>query len=1581
MSIAGKLKGRYEIREILAQGGMGVVYVGFDSLMKRPVAIKTLLDMTDENAVQLFQKECEDLASLTHPNIIEIYDVGHFEEDGVLRPYLVMPLLHGVTLDKLIRSSSQRLSLERSVDIICQACRGLQAAHERGLVHRDIKPSNLFVMDDDSVKIIDFGVAHRVETSRTMGRKGTLLYMSPEQIAMKPLSPAADIYSLGVVCYEALTGRRPFERASESSVAEAILHFVPSPVSDINPAVNRTVSQAIHKAMAKEAWHRYASAREFGDTLQKALHNEPIELFNPERIRPRLQRARETYERGDLQFASEIVGELEAEGHLDSTISELRRIIDASLKRQTTAQLLETARSRMEDGEHQLALQKVYDVLQIDPSHGDALVLKNRIEKERSERDLDELFRRAYQYLEASAFGQAREAIRSILQLKPAEIRAIQLQADVDRLENEYVQLHRDNEQAYLAAVEAAQVGDLASAIEKLERVIELDRRELDQRPSDRAGAERSALHRAFYDKARLEYESVESAYAAAKQQLEVHDFAGALSLCSGQLAKYPGDARFQALKIDIEERQRQSLSATVADAVRRVESEADLARRAAMLEAALKANPGEPHLERLLERTEEKRRLVESIVIKARINEQEGQFADALAEWEMLQTIYGQYPGLNAEIDRLVRRREQNMESAGKNKWIDQIQNLLEARDYLRAIDVIGEARKEFPGAGELEQLETRAWRGLGGASDAGQPPESEATPESRIAALQQEYALDKGNPVVRATLVSALLEQAKAIVDATPGDAEQLLRQAIAIDSANPQAKSMLDLIEERRHERLVEGCLYQARWLESQGDVAGAVRALEGGLRKYPNEARLLQLRESLKPAPEPVKAKVPELVQPKEPEPIKVAAVETGIRPASSALPWEESHEPVAVPTVVSAANVPAAPPPVKQPPAPAKPAGPPVWAQPKALGGVAAAAVTLLLIFGAVKLFSGRKPAVVVPATPQQAVLEVTTLPPGALVLVDGKESGTASSPLGLPLNAGTVQVEARLPGYQAARGTATLQAGVHTPLSLTLTPILALKFLLPGDGEVTVNDEQPVKVEGGAFSRELTPGTYSVKVVAGRSGLLSFTFQVDAGGPATLTAPPNARDVSGLLISNFGEQGRVYTTGSPVKIKLDGQALGELTKNGLDLPKVAAGSHELELGENQDLRKKSADFGPNRTLTAIIDSDPNTGTLVVQTNEDGAAISVLSGGKEVARGVTKAGRYRVPNLRARGYVVRATKDGFDVDNAEQSADVQKGQDKTVAFAFRRRPQTGTARIRLTVGSELIADGTPIQGVTGDTYTARELKPGTHTFRAQKGKQFLPNQKSVDIVAGETSDLDLRLAAASIPVEIKRSPAESVVTYTKAGDPTAHTFTGSRQELPDGDYTFTARAKGFLETVQEIHLSWDFVGPLDLAESPVKTAAPQALTSTDWGKGVWAQIPGWYTRKGGGIIYFPKPLGTGTVEFTIHWQGKGRAQWILNASDDNYLQAELNDDSFQLFRVTGGKKPSAMGKKKSIAKMASYTIRIEVKPDGVTHKLQKDGNWETIDSLADTVPAGGKFGFNIPNGQELFLANFSLLPER
>src|SRR5262245_52969 len=205
---------RYVIKEVIGKGGMGVVYRAYDNDTRRDVTLKTLLDLTSPAMLDLFRKECEVLSRLNHPNIVDIYDIGELVEHGNRQPYFVMPLLPGVTLDKLIAGGSHRLTIERTIDIIAQACRGLHAAHDRGLIHRDIKPSNIFVLEDDSVKLIDFGVAHLASGQSHTSVKGTLHYMSPEQLQAKKPTPSSDLFSLGVVCYEALTRRKPFEGGS-----------------------------------------------------------------------------------------------------------------------------------------------------------------------------------------------------------------------------------------------------------------------------------------------------------------------------------------------------------------------------------------------------------------------------------------------------------------------------------------------------------------------------------------------------------------------------------------------------------------------------------------------------------------------------------------------------------------------------------------------------------------------------------------------------------------------------------------------------------------------------------------------------------------------------------------------------------------------------------------------------------------------------------------------------------------------------------------------------------------------------------------------------------------------------------------------------------------------------------------------------------------------------------------------------------------------------------------------------------------------------------------------------------------------
>ncbi len=850
MRVPKRLNNRYEIREILGQGGMGVVYRAYDVVVKREVALKTLRDVPSRASLELFQRECQVLAAMSHPNIVEIFDIGEFEEEGQSKPYFVMPLLPGVTLEKLIRTASQRLTVERVVEIMTQACRGLQAAHERGLLHRDIKPSNIFVLEDDSVKLIDFGVAHMVDTRASMGIKGTLLYMSPEQLELKPPTPLSDLFSLAVVCYEALTLRRPFDRATEAEIIDAILHHVPAPVSALNPAVSDAVSRVIHKAMAKQPWYRFASAREFAENLQKALRGEPIEFFDPARIRPRIERAQRAFEQGDLQFANEILAELEAEGHLDPALTELRRQVDQALRQRTIAQLLESARTRFEHEEYPLALQKIQEILQLDPANAAALGLKKDIEGRMTTQKIEDWFRLARQHLDNHAYGHAREALRNVLALKAGDTRAQQLLAEVDRLEQEHVRLRQQKEQLYQAAVEAWREGEVSSALSKLEQVLDLE-----ERAPDTSAPERAAAYRSLYNQVRTEHEFLKNAYAEARQHLAARNFAQALAICDECLRKHPGHALFQALKFDIEEAQRQELSARIAEIDRRVEAEADLDRRVAILEEAVAAYPGEPHFERALRLTRDKRDLVNSIAAKARQLEERGQYAEALAQWETLGAIYPQYPGLGFEIERVQKRREQQSRSEAKARVIEQVDRALAAGDHVTALRMLEMARAEFPGDSEIASLAEVAQQSAGRISEAqrlleqGQELCARQNFAEAVPVLRRALECDPRNPQARAALVEALVAHARALVDTDWRTAETLVAEALDLDPTNASARSVRTLTQDRKRDEAVAQAFLAARDLRAAGNLEGALAQAEQALLAWPGEPRLVQLRDIL------------------------------------------------------------------------------------------------------------------------------------------------------------------------------------------------------------------------------------------------------------------------------------------------------------------------------------------------------------------------------------------------------------------------------------------------------------------------------------------------------------------------------------------------------------------------------------------------------------------------------------------------------------------------------------------------------------------------------------------------------------
>ncbi|HVO84505.1 MAG TPA: protein kinase [Syntrophobacteria bacterium] len=263
--------GRYEILEELGRGAMGIVYKGRDPKLGRLTAIKTIrfTDDFDEDQVEKikeqFYREAEVVAKLSHPNIVTIYDVG---EDLELS-YLAMEYLEGESLEKYAERGSL-LAIRKCLDVVAQVCDALEYAHSRGIVHRDIKPANIMILKNGLVKVTDFGIARATATSKTRTGviKGTPYYMSPEQISGMRVDGRSDIFSLGVVFYQLLTGELPFGGENLAAIMYQITSVPHDPPTKYNPKIYKAAVAILDRALEKKLEKRYHNAKQMGDHLR-----------------------------------------------------------------------------------------------------------------------------------------------------------------------------------------------------------------------------------------------------------------------------------------------------------------------------------------------------------------------------------------------------------------------------------------------------------------------------------------------------------------------------------------------------------------------------------------------------------------------------------------------------------------------------------------------------------------------------------------------------------------------------------------------------------------------------------------------------------------------------------------------------------------------------------------------------------------------------------------------------------------------------------------------------------------------------------------------------------------------------------------------------------------------------------------------------------------------------------------------------------------------------------------------------------------------------------------------------------------
>lgn len=271
-----KINDRYQIIKSIGEGGMANVYLAYDTILDRNVAVKVLRGdlATDEKFVRRFQREALSASSLSHPNIVEVYDVG--EDNG--QYYIVMEYIEGCQLKQLLKKRG-RLTLSEVIDIMLQITDGLSVAHDAYIIHRDIKPQNIMILDSGLVKITDFGIAmamNSTQLTQTNSVMGSVHYLPPEQANGKGSTLQSDIYSMGILMYELLTGELPYK--GDNAVEIALKHLkekIPS-VREKFPEIPQSVENIIIKATAKNPKNRYADARSMNEDLRTCLDDSRV---------------------------------------------------------------------------------------------------------------------------------------------------------------------------------------------------------------------------------------------------------------------------------------------------------------------------------------------------------------------------------------------------------------------------------------------------------------------------------------------------------------------------------------------------------------------------------------------------------------------------------------------------------------------------------------------------------------------------------------------------------------------------------------------------------------------------------------------------------------------------------------------------------------------------------------------------------------------------------------------------------------------------------------------------------------------------------------------------------------------------------------------------------------------------------------------------------------------------------------------------------------------------------------------------------------------------------------------------------
>ncbi|HEY3454736.1 MAG TPA: protein kinase [Bryobacteraceae bacterium] len=1581
---ANVIAGRYEVKELLGEGGMGVVYRAIDTRTGSLVAIKTLRDASDPYTLEMFKKEWAVLARLCHPNIVDVRDVDEIEENGVRKPCFIMPLLPGVTLASLIRTSSPRLTVERIVGIIHQVCLGLQAAHEQDLIHRDLKPSNIFVMDDGTAKIIDFGLVHATDAKSTTGFKGTWQYMAPEQVEGRPPSRRSDIYSLGVVAYEALTGQQPFKKKKLEDTAEAIRRLIPPVISESNPKVSPLVGKVIHIAMAKQPIHRYASAREFDETLQKAFYNQPIERFDAARIKPRIERARAAFSKGDHAFASEILTEIQAEGNVDPEITLLHSQIQESIREKRIQQLFESAQTRLEQDEIPMALEKLREILELDPQNSEAQAMRNRIEEQRSQQQISRWLSLAREHFERHDFSEARQALKEVFHLRYDEPEGLQLLSEINVQEKEAAKARAEKEQLYGSALRLFQSGEISTALSKLEKIIEVSRRT--------PGAtipERDAVYQAFYNQVRSERDSLDNAYAEGRRHLDEKNFAKALEVCDRILSQHSKNAQFQALRLKVEQAQRQELSAYIAEVGRAVDSERNLDRRVGILEEACKRHPNEAQFQQSLRLVTEHRDLVASILARAKQYEEQGQFGEAIGQWKILANIHQQYPGIDFEISQLERRREQQVAEEKKARFVEQIDRALENSAFAKAEQLVKGALAEFREDPELTILERMVRQGLERVHEAdhlfeeAKSSRSQGDSVTATSLLEQALQLDPRSFTIRNMLVGLLVERAHSVLTEDWRQSEPLAQTAAKLDPEHPSVKRIQSLIAERKRKDDVLSCIAEARGIQTI-DPGKALSILERALADYPAEPRLLQYRTTLRNL-------VRETQEPQKStahvERASAAAAGAGRTQAASdttraftadsvtgSIFRRELDATVAVPTTE---RKPVPPPPAKRisvsnvhdwfkksrdqfeeffaTVAPlTKPVVRSAIAQGKKLKTLdiqsrrvqAALAGLLLLIAGLVVLkhSAGNKtqsstPESKIQVGPADVSVNVSTVPADANVDVAGVQQHARTLNL-RPYKTYDVSVS-RL-GFKTATYNGMRPTKDGWRFVLKPEPLYINVFTSERAGAVFLDGQKVANLgQGGLTEFEVVPDEgHHILSASNRAGeLFRFAFQ-EKSGARPVVEPLTTKDL--IVTSTLGKHASIWSGTLPKTLEIAGNNPQDIRREGLDLD-LGADQDRLTVSDAKRRQVVAIAQGNAPSLAVSLEGSPNLGSIAITTTTKNAVLFL--DGKE--KSTRKAGSWYLKAAPG-SHTVKLFAEGMQ--DVELSIPVSKGEN--IVKEIEMHPSAASLAVEGgTAGAQVFVDGQEIGALDESGNLLRSgLSSGSHSieFRKQGFENVTVRQP---FATGQRVTLRggyLKLKEQSARVTISILPRKAKVQFRRSGEGEWHVAPAfTSLPVKPGAYEFEAQADGYKTLSKAITLSSGKPYEISLLLERAEPSPAPTPTATGLFVQPVKQVGSWLTGNTKDFITVRSRMPKFNLIFLRPdhtppgTRKPKRLEWVVTLGPENRISYSLEGQELVRKKRLGGEESKTVEKADASDGAAAYSVIVTLEEHRVQTK-RKDG---------------------------------------